>query len=284
MRLAFQNLVLSPDDAVDMQLHTIYSDGQWTAEDLLDYLIAEKFSLAAITDHDRADIALALQKLAVDKQFPLMVAVEMSSMWKGDLTDFLCYGFDPENADALNALAQDVTHRQHENTRQVFEYLRGKGYPVQEEELAAMLGKPAAQQLNLLLALMTKHHKDEKTVGKTLLEAGFAYMTHSPAKIVEAAHQSGALCILAHPGRTDGFVCYDPALLDELRTEAAIDGIEAYYPLHTPEQTAMYVAYAAQHHLLVSAGSDSHKREKPPIKYRAELIREFLKRLGIEIH
>jgi len=35
--------------------------------------------------------------------------------------------------------------------------------------------------------------------------------------------------------------------------------------------------------LLVSAGSDSHKPEKPPIKYRAELSRELLERVGIQV-
>ena len=97
-----------------------------------------------------------------------------------------------------------------------------------------MLAQPAAQQLPALLALARKIIQDEKAVGRTLLDGGFAYMTHDPATIVAAAHRSGAVCILAHPGRSDGFVCYERTLLDELRDEAPIDGIEAYYPLpHT---------------------------------------------------
>ncbi len=282
MNLSTTGLSLTANAAIDLQLHTTYSDGDWTDEQLLDYLIAEKFSLAAITDHDRVDIARGLQKLAVDKQFPLLVAVEMSAMWKGKLTDLLCYGFDPDD-NRLDALAQDVTHRQHENTRQVFNYLLSKGYALDPQYLDRMLAKPAAQQLPDLLALATKTIQDEKLIGRTLLDGGFTYMTHDPATIVESAHQSGAVCILAHPGRSDGFVCYDRALLDELRCEAHIDGIEVYYPIHTPEQTAMYRDYAQRHHLLTSAGSDSHSPDKPPIKYRAELSRDLLERVGIQI-
>ncbi len=282
MNLSTNGLTIAADAAIDLQLHTTYSDGDWTDEQLLDYLIAEKFSLAAITDHDRVDIASGLQKLAVDKQFPLLVAVEMSSMWQGKLTDFLCYGFDPDD-NHLDALAQDVTRRQHENTRQIFNYLVSKGYAVEEQDLEQMLARSAAQQLPALLALARKIIQDEKAVGRTLLDGGFAYMTHDPATIVAAAHQSGAVCILAHPGRSDGFVCYDRALLDELRREAPIDGIEAYYPLHTPEQTALYQAYAHSHELLITAGSDSHRPDKPPIKYRAELCRDLLERVGIEV-
>jgi 3',5'-nucleoside bisphosphate phosphatase len=113
------------------------------------------------------------------------------------------------------------------------------------------------------------------------MDAGFAYQTNPPAAIVEAAHQSGAVCILAHPGRDDGFVRYDEALLDELREEAPIDGIEAYYPLHSDEQTQLYLDYTQKHNLFVSSGSDSHHPDKPPIKYRAELSRKLLERLGI---
>ncbi|MCP5096964.1 MAG: PHP domain-containing protein [Chloroflexi bacterium] len=282
MNLSTTSLSLSANAAIDLQLHTTYSDGDWTDEQLLDYLIAERFSLAAITDHDRVDIARRLQKLATDKQFPLLVAVEMSAMWKGELTDLLCYGFNPDD-NHLDALAQDVTARQHENTRQIFNYLLSKGYALDPQDLERMLAKPAAQQLPELLTLAQKYIQDRKAIGRTLRDGGFAYMTHDPATIVEAAHQSGAVCILAHPGRSDGFVCYDPSLLDELRCEAHIDGIEAYYPLHTPEQTTMYRAYAEQHHLLISAGSDSHHPDKPPIKYRAELCRSFLERVGIQI-
>jgi hypothetical protein len=45
----------------------------------------------------------------------------------------------------------------------------------------------------------------------------------------------------------------------------------------------MYREYAQRHHLLISAGSDSHKPEKPPVKYRAELCRALLERVGIQI-
>ena len=45
----------------------------------------------------------------------------------------------------------------------------------------------------------------------------------------------------------------------------------------------MYLEYAQQHHLLISSGSDSHRPDKPPIKYRAELSRNLLERVGIQI-
>jgi len=48
------NLVLAADAAIDLQLHTTGTDGQWVPLDLIQPLKREGFGLAAITDHDRA--------------------------------------------------------------------------------------------------------------------------------------------------------------------------------------------------------------------------------------
>ena len=123
----------------------------------------------------------------------------------------------------------------------------------------------------------------EQSAGKIVWEAGCIFATNELAEIVEASHHSGAVCLLAHPGRQDGFITYDVELLDKLRQEISIDGLEVYYPAHTPEQTTMFFEYARKHNLLISSGSDSHSPEKPPIKYPARLSRNLLERLGIQI-
>jgi predicted metal-dependent phosphoesterase TrpH len=278
-------LRLAPDAAIDLQLHTVLSDGTWTPEQLIDYLVREQFGLAAITDHDRVDTTALLQQIAVERQFPLLVAVEMSTSWRGEATDVLCYGFDPAN-NALQELAQDVARRQRENIWMVCENLRtvGISFPDQSE-LDAVLAAPSAQQPHALVALLQKlgYGTGEPSAGKLITDAGFAWAATDIAAVVDAAHRSGAACLIAHPGRGDWLTCYDARLLDELRAQVPIDGFEVYYPTHTPEQIAMYREYAKTHHLLTSAGSDSHGPEKKPIKYRAELSRDLLERLGIEV-
>ncbi len=277
--------VLAADAAIDLQLHTIYSDGTWTPEQLIDYLVSEQFGLAAITDHDRVDTTAELQQLAAEKRLPLLAAVEMSTSWKGEPTDVLCYGFDPEK-NKLNDLARDVLRRQQENTQAIYENLRQQGLSFSHpDELAAILETPSAQQLNELIALLETHGygTDETSRWKMLKSAGFFWATNDIAAVVDAAHHSGAVCIIAHPGRDGGWTCYDENLLDELRQTVPIDGFEVYYPAHTPEQIAMYLEYARKHRLLTSSGSDSHGLDKKPIKYRAELSRNLLERLGVRI-
>jgi predicted metal-dependent phosphoesterase TrpH len=284
MNLSTTKLRLTTDSIIDLHLHTTYSDGQWTLEPLLDYLLHEKFDLVAIADHDRADTVSTVQQMALDKHLPVLVAVEMTTTWKGELTDLLCYGFDPTH-NALKDLAQDLLRRQQENTKEVYDNLQRQGYVFSSEVLSSILAKPSSQQPHAFVPALKEQGFGigEPSVGRILFEAGCTFATNDPAAVVEAAHQSGAVCLLAHPGREDGFMTFDVQLLDQFRQEAPIDGLEVYYPLHTAEQTEMYSEYAQRHQLLTSAGSDSHNLEKPPIKYPAEFSRELLERVGIKI-
>lgn len=284
MNSSTAGLRLAADAAIDLHLHTTYSDGSWKLESLFDYLLREQFGLAAITDHDRADTAAVVQQLALDKDLPVLVAVEMTTTWKGEMTDLLCFGFDPSH-NALNDLAQDLLRRQQENTREVYENLQRQGYALSPDALCGVLLEPSSRQPHALVALLKEHGYGlgERSAGRLVMEAGCTFATNDPAAVVEAAHRSGAVCLLAHPGRGDGFVTYDVQLLDQLRKEAPIDGLEVYCTVHTPTQTAMYREYAERHRMLISGGSDSHGPHRPPVKHRAELIRDLLERVGIQI-
>ena len=147
------------------------------------------------------------------------------------------------------------------------------------------MAKPSTQQPHELVALLKKqgYGTGEPPAGKLITDAGFFWATNNIAAVVDAAHRSGAVCLISHPGRGEGYTCYDVNLLDELCQEVPIDGFEVYYPAHTPEQIAMYLEYARKHHLLTSSGSDSHGPDNKPIKYRAELSRSLLERVGIQI-
>jgi hypothetical protein len=183
--------------------------------------------------------------------------------------------------------ARDLARRQQENTRETYANLCRTGYldPEQPDELQSLLDTPIAQQPHALVALVKQHlsGRVEQAAGEIVRQAGCAFVATDIATVVDAAHRSGAVCLLAHPGRDDGFVYFDAPLLDQLRHDVPIDGLEVYYPAHTHEQTAVYQEYARRHQLLISAGSDSHGPAKQPIKYRADRCRDLLERLDIHV-
>ncbi len=275
---------LAPDAAIDLQLHTTYSDGVWAASELLDYVAGEGFALIAVTDHERPDTSAEIQRLAAQRHpnLHVLAAAEMSASWDGDLTDILCFGFDSAN-NVLAPLAESIRQCQLENVRETYEAIVRKGYrfPRQHEVLVMSDGEP--RQFDDLLKLLEAHGYGNEM--KAAFDgAGFRWITEEPATIVEAAHRSGAVCLIAHPGRGDGFSKFDEPGLDRFRASVPIDGLEVYHPSHTPEAAQMYLTYASKHDLLVSTGSDSHgKPDQMPIKYKAEISRKLLERLGITV-
>lgn len=282
----FSGLTLSPATPIDLHMHTNYSDGRWPAQQLIDYLVTEGFQMVAVTDHDRVDKVAEIQELAAAKNLPVLSGVEMSTAWNDKMAHMLCYGFDPEHNE-LGPLSEKVVRLQLENTYDVNDALQKKGYafPRQKEILAETHGKLNRPADNAALLRQHSYASDWQTAMRMITEAGFRSIKADMAEAVDAAHRSGALCLIAHPGRRErGFTYYDTALLDQLRAEIPIDGIEIYHPYHDKATIEAYLEYVHKHDLLYSTGSDSHcVPGRMPNKHRAEISRKLLECVGITV-
>jgi predicted metal-dependent phosphoesterase TrpH len=269
-----------------LQLHTTYSDGHWSPEALFAHLAETGFRAVAITDHDRLDARGELRALGEARGILVIPGVEMTTSWRGMSAHLLCYA-ESLGAGALAALAERTTRGQIENTQQVYEALRGQGFVFSRQEavLADQAGQLKRPVDNARLLEGHGYAADRARALTMIAEAGYRSITAPLAEVVEAAHADGALAVLAHPGRGGGEIQrYDPPLLAEVLAEIPLDGIEVRYPTYTPEQVAAYMAFAAEHGLLVSAGSDSHgPRQRLPVPYPAEVCTALLARLGIEV-
>ncbi len=279
-------ITIAPDASVDLHMHTTYSDGRWPAQQLIDFLATEGFQLVAVTDHDRVDKITEIQALAAEKRLPVLAGVEMSTDWNGKMGHMLCYGFDPLQNE-LRPLTEKIVRLQLENTHNVNEELQRKGYtmPRQEELLKENGGQLRRPSDNAYLLREHGYAPNWQTAMQMITEAGFTSIKANMTETVDAVHKSGGVCLIAHPGRREsGFTFYDAPLLDQLRGEIPIDGIEIYHPYHNKDIIATYLAYVEKHDLLFSTGSDSHCIPgRMPIKHRAEVSRKLLERLGVTV-
>ena len=74
---------------------------------------------------------------------------------------------------------------------------------------------------------------------------------------IAAIHDAGGKAVLAHPCQLG---CSHGRLEEILRAlkDAGLDGIECFYPRHSPEQTAAYLRLADKYGLYITGGSDFH--------------------------
>jgi predicted metal-dependent phosphoesterase TrpH len=279
-------LTLDSNDPIDLQLHTVYSDGVWQPDELLGYLAGAGFRVAAITDHDHLEHTAELVALGRRHGVHVIPAVEMSTEWEGRLADLLC--FAPEfTDDALAVIARRTERLQLENTRAVFQELQQRGYifPKRHAVLARQAGEVVRPIDNATLLVGHDYAPSLADALEMIRDAGYYSIHADLGATVAAAHASGAVALLAHPGRGEPpFTCYDVDLLDALRANIPLDGIEVYYPLHSAAQVAEFEAYVARHGWLRSAGSDSHgPNQRLPIAYPAAVARDLLERCGIRV-
>jgi len=278
---------LPRDAPVDLHLHTIHSDGQWRPEALFDHLADRGFRIVAVTDHDTVDTYDELSALGAERGVLVIPGVEATANWHGRLAHVLCFASVPIEG-PLRALVRETEQAMLDNTAAVHRELLRRGYrfPRQRDVLPATAGVPRRPIDNATLLHAHRDAPDMATALAIIADAGYRIASAPIGRVVDAAHASGAVALLAHPGRGGGEIQdYPPDLLGVLLDEVALDGVEAHYPLHTEAQTASYEHLAHQRGLLVSCGSDSHgPAQRFPIGYQASIAHDLLERLGISLH
>lgn len=280
---------LPSDAAVDLHLHTLYSDGKWRPRELFDALAQGGFHLVSVVDHDQVAHLPEVMALGAERGISVIAGTEVTTEWRGAPLHMLCYapsatGF---TGDALRTLMDDTAQRMRANTRMIYDAMLAQGYtfPRQAELLADQGGEAIRARDVADLLVGHGYAPGPREALQMVTEAGYRQICAPIAQAVEAAHASGALCLIAHPGRGEGEIHrYEPERIEALLREIPLDGVEVYYPTHTPEQVAEYEALARRHGWLVGAGSDSHgPHQRMPIAYTAGRVATLLERLGVSI-
>lgn len=283
-------LSLASDAAVDLHIHTRYSDGKWVPRELFAALAQGGLRLVSVVDHDQLAHLPEVVALGDAYGIPVVAGTEVTTEWRGLPAHMLCYaplriGFV---GDALTSLMAETDARMRANTRLVYETLTARGYafPRQAEVLADMGGEPVRAMDVAALLLAHGYADSPQDALRMVTVAGYQQARAPMGEAVAAAHASGALCLIAHPGRGEGEMHrYTPDEITGILDDGIpLDGVEVYYPTHTPAQVEAYAALARGYGLLVGAGSDSHgPHQRMPVAYPAGLIASLLERLGIAI-
>lgn len=272
---------------IDLHTHTIATPhhATWEPETLVRYASEHGVGVLAVTDHNTTSHVVAA--LAAGRKYgvTLIPALELDSAFNGKLWHLLMYNVDPA-APEIVALAASVAERNARDAQELRAYFRTQGHAL--PWLDTLARTPTVADVGHALV------KDGIVPPQPGVEdeaAGTGWiMTHlrelyRPVLVDEAiavTRAQGGLAVLAHPGRSKGMYAI-PATADDVAamTAAGLDGIEAFYAQHTPEQQQFYADLARQYGLLVTAGSDSHHPAQGLRGRPAQDCGEFLARLNI---
>lgn len=240
----------------DLHLHTFFSDGTFTPEELVERASKLGFSAIALTDHDtmegcdRAATACA----AVNMEF--ISGTELTAEHADTEVHILAYFVDTQNQTLLTRIAEFQAVRQN-RIREMVAALNKLGIPLKAESVFALAnckspGRPHVARALVKENLISNLDEAFERYLKKGRPAWIPKTKMSALESVELIHQAGGLAVMAHPGlnRTDEII---PDLV-----AAGLDGIECFHTKHSTKMAERYLEIAEKYHLLVTGGSDCH--------------------------
>ncbi|WP_338622940.1 PHP domain-containing protein [Selenomonas sp. TAMA-11512] len=245
-------------------MHTTFSDGTMTPEEIIALAREKKLRYIAITDHDTVEGITYLYEegLYPTKGIGIIPGIEFSAENPNHEVHILGYNIDIYQRE-LNDRLNDVGEARWTRFAQIIEKLKTIGYPISETEVLQIAGDSRSiSRSHIARVLVSKgFFPTVSEAYDTLLTRGKeAYVSHyrlSVEEVLRLIHNAGGISVLAHPK-----LIGDDSLVESLLRKG-FDGIEAYYPKHSEEDTNRYLQLAEKHGLLVTGGSDFHGANNP---------------------
>jgi 3',5'-nucleoside bisphosphate phosphatase len=253
--------------AFDLQSHSLHSDGELPAAQVVENAAQAGVDLLALSDHDTVDgVDEALAAGAVHG-VRVVPATEISAV-DGPYEDLhvLGYGIDHRSAELLEALERFRADRG-ARAHRMADALREAGLELEFPDRGDRpVGRPHLAQAAFEHPANRMRLRDENIVNfSQLLEAylvpgrpGYRRRTTpTVAEAVDTIHAAGGVAIWAHPfwDVDDGAEVL--RLVDRF-TASGLDGVEAFYVTHTEEQTRHLHALARELGLITTGSTDFH--------------------------
>lgn len=246
----------------ELHCHTTASDGTLSPEAVVKLAHAREIGVIAITDHDT--VAGHAEAMATGDALGLRVlrGIEVSALSdEGKEVHVLGYGVQPGNdvTDATRAKIESLRDVREARAKALLSKLSALGIAINFDRVKAfagdgMIGRPHVARAMLEVGVVkTMNQAFDEYLG----EGKPAFVPHeglTPQQAVTLIHQAHGAAVLAHPLLYKGDL---NTLLQDMIV-AGLDGIEAFYPAHTPEQAQSFVRFAEKQGLIVTGGSDFH--------------------------
>jgi predicted metal-dependent phosphoesterase TrpH len=244
----------------DLHLHTNFSDGTYTPEELVAQAARNQLAAIALTDHDTVEGCERAAIACKAAEIEFIPGTELTAEQNENEIHILGYFLDTHNRKLLDEIAKFQAVRQ-DRIREMVTRLNALNVPLKIDDV---------------IALANCRSPGRPHVARALVKAGFCnsldeaferfLKRHRPAFVpkakissqvaIELIHQANGLAVMAHPGlnRTDEVI---PDLV-----EAGLDGIECFHTKHSTAVSEHYLEIADKYNLLVTGGSDCHGMSK----------------------
>ena len=269
---------------IDLHIHTVASDGQHTAAEIVAMAQAAGLFAIAIADHNSVESVAEGEREAARAGIGFAPAIEIDTIFRGRDLHLLGY-FIAYDSTACQSYLEEIYRGKLDQTSKRVARLNELGFRLDFDELMAeSQGRlPTGKQY---INLMKQHPANMQNPDfrnfidgprsnspylnfyLDLLRAGrpaFIPLETQPTTAAMARVRAlGGVAVLAHPSDTPEADVH--ALID-----AGLQGLEVYTSYHQPADSERFLKLARDRGVLVTAGTDFHGRDIKPEVGFAEL-------------
>lgn len=245
----------------DLHLHTHYSDGTYSPQEVIVRAIKAGLSCISVTDHDTIDGVIPTQQAAQNTPIEVISGIELSSEISGKDIHILGYFVDCHNEAFCKAL-HFMQEARRVRIERMIELLKKKGISnISFDEVASLSQSKSVGRPHLAMIMVKKGHVSSmrEAFDRFIGEDASCYVekyVQTPVEVIALIRKAGGVPVLAHPmlNNRDELI---PSLV-----EAGLKGMEVYYPNVSMNIVSYYEGLARKHNLIKTGGSDAHGDHK----------------------
>lgn len=254
-------------EIIDLHMHSKFSDGTDTPEEILERVKEAGIELFSITDHDTVKAGPVIREIHKKGDPAFILGVEFSCRDDYGKCHVLGYGYDP-GAEEIQRLVHKAHTFRMDKVQARLDFLEkdyGFVFPREVIDNLLSLNNPGKPHIgNLMTRFGYAESKDAAIinfVNKCTYKAGYL----EPEEAIRGILQSGGIPVLAHPAFGGGENMFVGKEMDRRLSrlkEFGLMGVEAYYSRHTRALREEMLAFAQKYDFMITAGSDYHGGNK----------------------
>ncbi len=246
---------------VDLHMHSYFSDGTMSPEEIVIQGKKNNIKVIALTDHNSLAGWERFQHAAIEEGLIPIKGVEINCKYKDTILHLLAYGFN--DTPELLTLINQADHEMKQMSVDLVEVLAKEDPKVSLEDYEAYEYNRKNGGWKGLHYLLDRDITDELFQGfKYYREFGCDFIDYDfpPFEaLCKAIKNASGYSVLAHPAEYYNLLPKEELLIifEDLK-EKGLQGVECYYPTHSPMLTDLCVTFCKENNLLITVGSDEH--------------------------
>jgi len=241
---------------IDLHLHTNFSDGDLSPEQVVSEAKNKGYSAISICDHDCVDGIERAIKAGLEHGVKVIPGVEITAELEEKEIHILGYFIDYKNEALKNAISA-ISKSRVKRIYGMIEKLKKFDININPEDVFKLSEIGSIGRPHLATALVNGGFvkSTEEAFRKYLADKAPCYVSKfstSPAEAIKIILNANGIPVLAHP-KVLGKDEFIPEFV-----KAGLRGIEAYHTDHTRPTADHYESLAKANGLIVTGGSDYH--------------------------